>query len=111
MSVSTTLYISIVEGTAGEANQLANRLLRWLESSEVDVEVSRIKTDNTSMDGGITVAAILAAPAVVELAKALGQFLLRYQNSKITIKTADGEIVGENLTQATIQSALAAKFR
>src|SRR5260221_10981239 len=62
-----------------------------------DIEVRQKRSDDRTQDFGATLVLILGAPAVVVVAKALGDWLKLRNSAKITIKK-DGQVVAENLT-------------
>jgi hypothetical protein len=70
------------------------------ETDEVVVEQQR---DNpNSQDLGTMLSLMLGTPAIVAVAKALGQWLNLHREASITIKTPRGEIVATNLTSEDI---------
>jgi hypothetical protein len=99
MSVDQQTYIIQFDHVTGaEANLYASELRDALLDAAPDVEVDRKRDDPITQDFGATLVLVLGAPAVVAIAKAMGDWLTLRRQTGITIKTADGEIVGTNLT-------------
>lgn len=99
----TSLRIAVNAATTREANRLTTELEQWLKANIDDLELSRVKEDAESQDAGTVLVAVLAAPAVVELAK--GPVLelakgiadwLRKRRATVTIG-ADGSVATENV--------------
>jgi membrane-associated two-gene conflict system component 1 (EACC1) len=91
-------YIIRFEGLeAGDAGQAAESLRRTLIDEAPGVDARRARTDDDSMDFGTTLVVVLAAPAVVELAKGIAAWLARTHSSKVTITRQDGTVVVENI--------------
>ena len=98
-----SLRIAVNAGTTGEANRLTTELEQWLRANVDDLSLSRVKDDAESQDAGTVLVAVLAAPAVVELAKGpvleLAKGLadwLRKRRATVTIG-ADGSVTTENV--------------
>jgi hypothetical protein len=92
-------YIIKFDGISdAEANLYAEELRDLLLDACSDVEVNRKRNDSSTQDFGATLVLILGTPAVIAVAKALGDWLMLRRQVGITIKTADGEIIGTNLT-------------
>ncbi len=91
-------YLITFEGiSVAEANRYANELRNALLDATPDIEVRQKRSDDRTQDFGATLVLILGAPAVVVVAKALGDWLKLRNSAKITIKK-DGQVVAENLT-------------
>jgi hypothetical protein len=82
---------------AGDAGQAAESLRRTLMDEAPSVEARRARTDPDAMDFGTTLVVVLAAPAIVELAKGIAAWLGRTYSSKVTITRPDGTVVVENI--------------
>ena len=81
-----------------EANRYASELRDALLDATADIEVERKRDDPRTQDFGATLIIILGSAAVTALAKALGNWLTLHRQAGITIKTANGDVVGTNLT-------------
>jgi hypothetical protein len=92
-------YIIKFDGiSVAEANLYAEELRDLLLDAASDVEVDRKRDDPSTQDFGATLVLVLGTPAVAVIAKALGDWLILRRQAGITIKTANGEIIGTNLT-------------
>lgn len=105
----TSLRIAVNAANTGEANRLTTELEQWLKGRVEDVQLSRVKEDAESQDAGTVLVAVLAAPAVVELAK--GPVLelakgvadwLRKRRATVTIG-ADGSVTTENVSANDVE--------
>jgi hypothetical protein len=79
-----------------------------LSRARVDATAKRRRVDPEAQDFGASVALIFGAPAVVALAKALYTWLARNSGVSITLKTASGEVVAENLDSKDAAAVAAA---
>jgi hypothetical protein len=96
-------YIINFDGISdAEANLYAEELRDLLLDASSDVEVDRKRDDPSTQDFGATLAFVFGTPAVAVIAKALGDWLTLRRRAGITIKTANGEIIGTNLTSKDI---------
>ncbi len=93
-----TYIIKFDNVSDAEANRYASELRDTLLDAALDVEVDRKRDNPDTQDFGATLILVLGAPAVVAIAKALGNWLTLHRQIGITIKTTNGEIVGTNLT-------------
>jgi hypothetical protein len=93
-----------------EANRLVEDLRNYVLDAAPSVEAKRQRVDQTSMDCGSLLLVMLSAPAVVAVAKGIGNFLQRYQSASLTIKGPHGSVVVKNVT-ARQASDLAAKLQ
>jgi hypothetical protein len=93
-----TYIIEFDNISAAEANRDASELRGILLDAVPGIEVNRKRADPYTQDFGASLVLVLGAPAVVAIAKAIGGWLMLHQQTGITIKTADGEIVATNLT-------------
>jgi hypothetical protein len=89
--------ITFDNGSVADANRWASELKEYIETVS-DVEVKQQQDNPYSQDLGTTVVLIFGTPAVLAVAKALGNWLMRHREVSITIKTPEGEVVGTNLT-------------
>jgi hypothetical protein len=82
---------------ARDAGVAAESLRRTLIDEAPGIEVRRGRSDQDAMDFGSTLVVILAAPAVVQVAKGIAAWLGRTHSSKVTITRSDGKVVVENI--------------
>jgi hypothetical protein len=80
-----------------DAGLAAENLLRSLRYSNPTFVGKRVRTDPEAMDFGSVLAVALAAPAVVELAKGIANWLARTHSSRVTIVGPDGVAIAENI--------------
>jgi hypothetical protein len=66
--MDVVIQIAVSGESGAESNRMAGELAQLLKKQGI-AEVRRVKDDPTSMDAGTVLIAILAAPAIVELAK------------------------------------------
>ena len=109
---TSSIRFAVNAGSTREANRLTTELEQWLKESVDDVALSRVKEDAESQDAGTILVAVLAAPAVVELAK--GPVLelakgiadwLRKRRATITIG-ADGSVTTENVSPDDVEKII-----
>jgi hypothetical protein len=93
-----TYIIKFDNVSDAEANRYASELRDVLLDAASDVEVDRRRDDAYTQDFGATLVLVLGAPAIVAIAKAMGDWLTLHRQAGVTIKTAHGEIIGTNLT-------------
>ena len=93
-----TYIIKFENISEAEANRYAGELRDMLLDATSDVEVSRRRDDPSTQDFGATLMLILGTPAVTAIAKAMGDWLTLHRQVGLTLKTANGEIIGTNLT-------------
>jgi hypothetical protein len=92
-------YVVYFEGlSTAEAGRATEGLQRSLREVAPAIQTSRVRTTSDTLDFGASLAVVLAAPAVVELAKGISNWLARSLNSKVTIKTPNGEVIVENIS-------------
>lgn len=85
-------------GSVADANRWTGELKDFLLDATTDVEVEQQRDNLSSMDLGTTLSLILGTPAVIAVARALGNWLTRNPQASITIKTPHGEILGAHLS-------------
>ena|SRR2546421_12454716 len=96
-------YIINFDGISdAEANLYAEELRDLLLDASSDVEVERKRDNPFTQDFGATLVLVFGTPAVAIIAKALGDWLTLRRRAGITIKTANGEVIGTNLTSKDI---------
>jgi hypothetical protein len=90
--------IAFDNGSVADANRWASELKEYILDATSDVEVEQQRDNPYSQDAGTILSLVLAAPSVIAVAKALGNWLTLHRQAGITIKTPHGEIIGTNLT-------------
>ena len=98
--MSQQTYILQLEGVQkSEANKLAKELEPILKNSTSEATIASGQSEPGNQDFGATlVIGILSAPAIIELSKKIGDWLLKRTGCTITIKAKDGdELVVENM--------------
>ena len=93
-----TYTISFDNSSAADANLWASELKEYILDVMPDVEVKQQHNTPYTQDLGTTLSLVLGTPAVIAVAKALGNWLARHRQAGITIRTPQGEIIGTNLT-------------
>jgi hypothetical protein len=81
-----------------EAGQAAESLRDHLREFIPELEARRIRTDASAMDFGSALEIALAAPAVVELAKGIANWLAQSRTSTVTITGPDNTLVAERIS-------------
>jgi hypothetical protein len=89
--------ITFEDISVAEANRYASELRNALLDATTDIEVYQTRSDDRTQDFGATLVLILGTPAVLAVAKALGDWLKLRNSAKITIDK-DGQVIAENLT-------------
>jgi hypothetical protein len=80
------------------AGRAAESLGRSLQEFDQILEVKRVRTDPEALDFGSALEIALTAPAVIELAKGISNWLRRAHSSKLTVVGPDGIIIAENIS-------------
>lgn len=98
------LQITVEGDDIAAASRQAQALQRILleEGLPADVERVRAKLNRDNLDGGATLAVILASPVLLELARCLRMFLQRYNSSQVSITDEDGSVIAKNVSAATV---------
>jgi hypothetical protein len=94
--------ITVEAENSGAASRQGQALQRILLEEGLPVTVERIRTDDTRLDGGATLAVMLASPVLLELARCLRVFLQRYNSSQISITDEHGSIVAKDVSASTV---------
>ena len=82
-----------------EANMYAGELRDLLARATKEATVEQAQSDTNVQDFGASlIIGILGTPAVVILAKKIGDWMVRRNSAVITIKTSAGSIVAQNIT-------------
>jgi hypothetical protein len=96
------LQITVEADDSATASRQAQALQRLLLEEGPPANVERIRANDQTLDGGATLAVILASPVLLELARCLRVFLQRYNSSHVTITDEHGSIVATNVSAATV---------
>jgi hypothetical protein len=92
-------YIIRFDGLeAADAGRAAESLRRSLLEVDPTIKAKRVRTDPEAMDFGVTLSIVLAAPAIIELAKGISNWLNRTHSSKLTVIASDGTVILENVS-------------
>lgn len=103
--MENTILINFPDISPAEGSLLAMELRDYIgRNTSITPEI--IKSSNDTMDFGATISIILGASSTIALAKALGNWVQLHQRKKINIKSANGEISGENLSSKDVQRIL-----
>ena len=93
-----------------EADRLAEDLQNFLED-EYNINSLRGKELENTQDFGATIAIILGAKSIVEIAKGIASWLKMTTGKTISIKNEKGEIIGKNLNSKNITEILNASLK
>jgi hypothetical protein len=93
-----TYLITFDEVSPVDANRYADELKNALLDATPDIAVRRKRNDPYQQDFGTTLILILGTPAVVTVAAAVKDWLRMRQNASLTFKTADEQIIVQNIT-------------
>jgi hypothetical protein len=107
MPIEHRLTLSF-EGTAdvAEANRFAAELAERLRDADEPIDVRETRADPSAQDFGSTLVLLLAAPAVVALAKGVTAWLAMRPNAKVTLKGKDGTVIASGLTSADARAVI-----
>lgn len=94
----STIIIGFGNASKADANIFADDLRGVLRDAAPDVSVEPHRTERGAQDFGATLILVLGAPAVVAIAKALGDWLKLHHSVSVDIQTPDGRFVAKNLT-------------
>jgi hypothetical protein len=95
---SQTFLITLDGVTSDLASRYAGELQDELLDTSSEVTVDLKRDDSKAQDFGSTLVLVLGAPAVVVIARALGEYLQRRRGVTLTVKTPAGEVIAEKLT-------------
>jgi len=98
------LHLTIDAGDAATASRQAQALERIILEEGPAATIERIRTRQDTLDGGATLAVILASPVLLELARCLHMFLQRYNSSQVTITDERGSLVARNVSASTVMA-------
>ena len=105
----TTFILEIENESPEQTAAYLDELRETILDNSKDVTVEKYRDKSSKQDFFTGLAVVLGTPAVIALAKAIGEWLKLRRSAAITIKTHDDQLVVQNLTsdQAT---GLAEKF-
>jgi hypothetical protein len=106
MSDAIKLCVTVLADDAATASLRAQALERLLLEEGPPADIERIKADQQTLDGGATLAVILASPVLLELARCLRMFLERYHSSQISITDAHGSVVANSVSSETVANVI-----
>lgn len=111
---STKYMVKFESSDLAEANKYADELREFIleqaANQNVNVEVNFARDDPETMDFGGTLILLLGTPALIAVAKGIGDWLRKRNTASITIETSDGRLVAKNIS-AKDAAALATKFK
>lgn len=92
-------YMVTFEGVSpAEAQRYAEELRNALLDATPDITVHRSRESSLTQDFGASLILILGTPAVVAVVKAVADWLTLRHRASLTLKTADGELMVQNIT-------------
>lgn len=89
-----------------EATRFAAELAEQLRDADPSIDVRETRADTSAQDFGATLVLVLAAPAVVALAKGVSGWLTMRPNAKVTLKCKDGTLIASGLTSADARAVI-----
>src|SRR5271166_2876179 len=106
MGKETDLQLTVEAEDAGSASRQAQMLERLLLEECPTLQVHRSRTDTERMDGGATLALVLASPVLVELIRAIRAFLIQRRSSKIVVKRGTSSFTIEGASDRQMNALL-----
>ncbi len=91
-----TYIIKFEDISAAEANRYASELRDKLLDATPDIQVDQRRDDSRTQDFGATLVLILGTPAVIAIAKAIGNWLQLRNSASLTIEK-DGQVIAKNI--------------
>ncbi len=92
-------YIVTFEGVSpADAQLYAAELRDVLLDADPDISVQRKRDNPHAQDFGATLVLLLGTPAVVAMVTAVGNWLKLRNNASLTWKTAEGQMIVQNIT-------------
>lgn len=92
-------YIITFEGVSlADANRYVEELRNTLLDATPDITIERRRENPRTQDPGATLVLLLGAPAVVTVAKAIGDWLKLRASAPLTIETPEERVVVEHIT-------------
>ncbi len=102
-----SLLVSFEGVSAGRKSMLSSSLVDTLQSLK-EIEATALQERPDTQDPGTIVSIILGAPAVVIAVKAIAAWMIRNNQSDVTIQTKDGNVVLKNLKSDDVAKAIKA---
>ena len=93
-----TYIITFDDVSPADANLYADELRNTLLDATPDIIVQRRRDDPRTQDFGATLVLVLGTPAVVTVAKTIGDWLKLRTSASLTIETPEKRIVVQNIT-------------
>jgi hypothetical protein len=106
MSKAIKLCVTVLADDAATASRQAQALERLLLEEGPPADIVRIRADQQTLDGGATLAVILASPVLLELGRCLRMFLERYHSSQISISDEHGSVIAKGVSAGTVASLI-----
>lgn len=100
------LLITVVANDAATSTRQAQALQRLLQEEGPQANIERIRTNDETLDGGATLELLLASSVLLELARCLRMFLLRYKTSEVIITDEHGSVTARNVSAATVDKVI-----
>lgn len=100
-----TYYFTFDEVSPADANRYAEELGELLRNASPDVSVERKRENPLTQDFGATLVLILGTPAVVTVARVIGNWLA-LRRGTISIQRENGEITKITATNLTNEAQL-----
>jgi hypothetical protein len=92
-----TYLIKFDHVSAADANHYAHELRDSLLDASSDIQAYQRRDDSRTQDVGSTLVLVLGTPAVIAIAKAIGDWLKLRNSASLTIEK-DGQVIAKNLT-------------
>ncbi len=93
-----TYIITFDDVSPADANRYADELRNALLDTTPDITVQRRRDDPRTQDFGATLVLVLGTPAIVTVAKTIGDWLKLRASASLTIETPEKRIVVQNIT-------------
>ncbi len=93
-----TYIITFDDVSPADANLYADELRNTLLDATPDIIVQRRRDDPRTQDFGATLVLVLGTPAVVTVAKAIGDWLKFRAGASLTIETPEKRIIVQHIT-------------
>src|SRR5690348_16816198 len=93
-----TYLIAFDEASPVDANRYVDELKNALLDATPDIRIQRKRSDPHAQDFGTTLVLVLGTPAVAAVVTAIGDWLKMRQSASLTLKTADEQIIVQNIS-------------
>jgi hypothetical protein len=90
----TVHFVGLTDADAGRATESLRRALQEVDPT---IQARQVRTNAEALDFGTALAVFLTAPAAVELARGISNWLTRTPSSKVTVIGPDGTTIVENI--------------